>query len=136
MDNQNEPIPIKRNRRGKIVHLDQKKKIIYLYIDLKKKEPDIKYLDLVDKLSEESGIGIGTVRKTLSEYKSSGTVSSPINKKRRLSIIEKVLKHVLLLRNYFQCAHFILMSSEKCKNTSSVIILKLFKIKFDSWMQR
>ncbi|XP_026813621.1 uncharacterized protein LOC113554117 [Rhopalosiphum maidis] len=89
-DNQNEVTPVKKNRCGKVVQLEQKKKIIYLYMDLKQKEPDIKYIDLKDKLSERSGIGIKTIMKTLSEYKSSGTISLPINNKKRLTVIEKV----------------------------------------------
>lgn len=47
---------------------------INLYNELLKIEPDIKYENLSDKLSEKSSIGIGTIKKTLREYKSTGTV--------------------------------------------------------------
>lgn len=55
-----------------------------------KKEPDTKYIDLLDILSTETGIGIGTIKKTIREYKLTGTVSSLINKKRRPNVCEKV----------------------------------------------
>lgn len=41
-------------------------------------------------MSKESGVGLGTVRATVSEYKKSGTVSSPNKKKVRPTILEKV----------------------------------------------
>jgi len=53
-------------------------------------EPEIRYEDLILKLSEGSGIGIGTIKKTLREYKSTGKVSSPQNKKVRSTVCEKV----------------------------------------------
>ncbi|XP_060839131.1 uncharacterized protein LOC132920631 [Rhopalosiphum padi] len=89
-DNQDGVTPVKKNPSGKVVQIEQKKNIICLYTDIKQKEPDIKYIDLIDKLSEGSGIGIKTIMKTLSEYKSSGTISLPINNKKRLTVIEKV----------------------------------------------
>jgi len=70
--------------------VDQKKIIINLYKKLKNKDPYIRYEDLLDILSEGTNIGIGTIKKTLSEYKSTGMVSSPINKKKRPTISEKV----------------------------------------------
>jgi len=50
----------------------------------------MRYEDLIHRLSEGSGIGIGTIKKTLREYKSTGKVSSPQNKKVRRTICEKV----------------------------------------------
>jgi len=55
-----------------------------------KKEPEIRYEDLLFRLSEGSGIGIGTIKKTLREYKSTGKGSSPKNKKLRSTICEKL----------------------------------------------
>ncbi|XP_050058746.1 uncharacterized protein LOC126554247 [Aphis gossypii] len=82
--------PTKRNRQGKIIHTCQKEMIINLYKDLMRKEPEIRYEDLLFRLSEGSGIGIGTIKKTLREYKSTGKVSSPKNKKLRSTICEKL----------------------------------------------
>lgn len=61
-----------------------------MYKDLKRNEPEILYEDLVIRLSEASEIGIGTIKKTLCKYKSSGEVSSPQNKKIRKTICEKL----------------------------------------------
>lgn len=51
--------------------------------------PEIKYKPMVEKLAKATGIGQRTVSKTLAEYKSTGTVTSPNKKKRRLNISEK-----------------------------------------------
>lgn len=64
--------------------------IINLYKDLLKTQPDLKYDDLLDKLSEGSSIGIRTIKKTIREYNSTGAISSPINKKKRPTVLDKV----------------------------------------------
>lgn len=61
-----------------------------MYKDIMRNEPEIRYEDLLFKLSEGSGIGIGTIKKTLREYKNTGKVSSPQNKKVRSTVCEKV----------------------------------------------
>lgn len=50
----------------------------------------MKYDDLLKKLSIGSGIGVGTIKKTIREYKSTGAIFSPVNKKKRLTIVDKV----------------------------------------------
>ena len=55
-----------------------------------KTEPDIKYDNLLNKISTRSGIGIGTIKRTIREYKSTGTLSSPVNKKNRPTVVDKV----------------------------------------------
>ena len=61
-----------------------------MYKDILVTDPNIKYDDLLKKLSSGSGIGTGTIKKTLSEYKCTGAISSPINKKKRPTIVDKV----------------------------------------------
>lgn len=41
-------------------------------------------------MSTRSGIGIGTIKRTIREYKSTGTLSSPVNKKNRPTVVDKV----------------------------------------------
>lgn len=48
------------------------------------------YDNLVARVSVASGIGILTVKKTISGYKRTSKVSSPINKKKRPTVIDKV----------------------------------------------
>ncbi|XP_026819046.1 uncharacterized protein LOC113557684 [Rhopalosiphum maidis] len=69
MDNLIQVTPTKRNRRGKVVHSGQKQIVINIYKDLLKTEPDIKYDNLLNKISTKSGIGIGTIKRTIREYK-------------------------------------------------------------------
>ncbi|XP_060868764.1 uncharacterized protein LOC132943720 [Metopolophium dirhodum] len=88
MDNQ--VTPPKRNRSGKVVHTDQKQIIINLYKDILITEPEIMYDNLMTRVSVACGIGILTVKNTISEYKRTGKVSSPMNKKKRPTIIDKV----------------------------------------------
>ncbi|XP_026819587.1 uncharacterized protein LOC113558321 [Rhopalosiphum maidis] len=90
MDNLIQVTPTKRNRRGKVVHSGQKQIVINIYKDLLKTEPDIKYDNLLNKISTKSGIGIGTIKRTIREYKSTGTLSSPVNKKNRPTVVDKV----------------------------------------------
>ncbi|XP_076656878.1 uncharacterized protein LOC143361399 [Halictus rubicundus] len=81
--------PVKKNPRGKLVRSAQKQMIINLYKTLIAETPKIKYKPLVQKLAKKTGIGRETISKTLAEYKSTGTVTSPNKKKRRLNILEK-----------------------------------------------
>ncbi|CAI6359748.1 unnamed protein product [Macrosiphum euphorbiae] len=87
---ENHKIPAKRNRCGKVVHTSQKQTIIDRYSDILSTDPDIKYENLVTKLSAACGIGILTVKNTISEYKRTGKVSSPLNNKKRRTVIDKV----------------------------------------------
>ncbi|XP_001948346.2 uncharacterized protein LOC100161011 [Acyrthosiphon pisum] len=86
----NDVKPPKRNRSGKVVHTGQKQIIINVYEDILIKDPDIMYNNIVARVSAACGIGILTVKNTISEYKRTGKVSSPMNKKKRPTIINKV----------------------------------------------
>jgi len=48
------------------------------------------YDNLMTRVSAACGIGILTVKNTISEYKRTGKVSSPMNKKKRPTVIDKV----------------------------------------------
>ncbi|KAE9524419.1 hypothetical protein AGLY_015140 [Aphis glycines] len=65
--------------------------IINFYKDTLIADPDIMYDNLLTRVSTASGIGIGTVKKTISEYKRTGQIlSSPMNKKKRPTVVDKV----------------------------------------------
>lgn len=65
--------------------------IINFYKDTLIADPDITYDNLLTRVSTASGIGIGTVKKTISEYKRTGQISSsPMNKKKRPTVVDKV----------------------------------------------
>lgn len=64
--------------------------IINIYKDIIIAEPDITYENLMVKVSKLSKIGLGTVKKTIAQYKRTGNVSSPINKKKRQTVVDKV----------------------------------------------
>lgn len=68
--------------------------IVNVYKDLKSKTPDMPYKQIMSEISQTLGIGLNSVRKIISEYKSTGTVASP-NKKRS----KKCLLDVDLDRN-------------------------------------
>jgi len=72
------------------VHTNQKQIIINVYKDILIKEPDIMYDNLVTRVSVACGFGILTVKNTISEYKRTGKVSSPMNKKKRPTVVDKV----------------------------------------------
>ncbi|EZA49329.1 hypothetical protein X777_12359 [Ooceraea biroi] len=82
--------PVRKNKRGQLVHSNQKLIIINLYKTLNEKNPNILRKDVVAKVVEETGIGSTTIRNTLMEYEAAGTVTSPNKKKRRLSFKEKI----------------------------------------------
>lgn len=72
------------------MHTNQKQVIINVYKNILIKEPDIMYDNLVTRVSVACGFGILTVKNTISEYKRTGKVSSPINKKKRPTVVDKV----------------------------------------------
>lgn len=49
----------------------------------------LKYKEIVQRTSKMSGIGLKTVERTLAEYKTKGTISSPNKRKIRETIIQK-----------------------------------------------
>jgi len=52
--------------------------------------PKLKAVEIIKKISEESGIGQRTVSVTLSEYRNKGSVTSPNKTKVRPNVTEKV----------------------------------------------
>lgn len=54
------------------------------------KSPDIKYEDIVTNLSEASGLGRETISKTIAEYRSTNTVTSPNKKRNKSSLFDKI----------------------------------------------
>lgn len=81
---------VKKNKPGKMTHRDQRILVINLYKKLKINNPTISYKDIVHQLAEDRGIGTHSVRKILSEYKRSHTVTSPNKTKHRPTFKEKV----------------------------------------------
>jgi len=61
-----------------------------VYKDVLLTDPNIKYEDLLIRISTSCGIGIVTIKKTLSEYKRTGKVTSPLNQKKRPTVVDKV----------------------------------------------
>ncbi|XP_071632141.1 uncharacterized protein [Temnothorax longispinosus] len=82
--------PLRKNKRGQMVHKSQKLIIINLQEKLMKDNPAILMKDIIKQLSEHTGIGTRTIKKTLLEYEKTGTVTSPNTKKRRLTFKEKI----------------------------------------------
>lgn len=64
--------------------------IINLYKTKVLQQPTIKYKDLMASLSKETGIGMRTVKSTVSEYKKSGQVKSPCKIKVRPTVNDKI----------------------------------------------
>jgi len=64
--------------------------VINLYKDILMKSPDVKYKDMVANLSEVLGLGRETIRKTITEYRSTNTITSPNKRRIKSSIFDKV----------------------------------------------
>jgi len=64
--------------------------IINLYKHKLQEQPNIKYKDLMQALSTETGIGIRSIKNTISEYKRSGVVKSPNKQKVRPNTHDKI----------------------------------------------
>jgi len=64
--------------------------VINLYKDILTKSPNIKYEDIVTNLSEASGVGRETISKTIAEYRSTNTVTSPNKKRNKSSVFNKI----------------------------------------------
>lgn len=68
----------------------QREIIVYLFKDKKDKNPDIRYADMIQEISDFTGIGRKTVVSTISQYKKNGTISSPNRKRTRTSLFDKI----------------------------------------------
>lgn len=64
--------------------------IINLYKAKKLQQPDIKYKELMASISSDSGIGLRTVKSTISEYKNTGECKSPNKTKIRPTVNDKI----------------------------------------------
>ncbi|KAL4112125.1 hypothetical protein QTP88_015973 [Uroleucon formosanum] len=68
----------------------QKTMVVNLYKDLKSKDPDMPYKQMMSKISETLGIGLNSVRKIISEYKSTETVASPTKTRNKKCLFDKI----------------------------------------------
>ncbi|XP_060855056.1 uncharacterized protein LOC132932705 [Metopolophium dirhodum] len=82
--------PKRRNAPGKLVLRPQKIMIVNLYKDFKSKNPNMPYRQMMSEMSTTLGIGLNSVRNTVSEYKLTGTVSSPNKKRNKKCLFEKI----------------------------------------------
>ncbi|KAL4104685.1 hypothetical protein QTP88_019968 [Uroleucon formosanum] len=82
--------PQRRNVPGKVILSRQKMMIVNLYKDLKIKHPDMQYRVMMAEMSKTLGIGLNSVRTTISEYKSTGTVKSPNKKRSKKCLFDKI----------------------------------------------
>lgn len=64
----------------------QKMEIVNIYNSLKTDYPHITYRNVIKQVAEKSGVGVVSVQRIISEYKSTRTVKSPIMRKMRKSI--------------------------------------------------
>ncbi|XP_060839202.1 uncharacterized protein LOC132920662 [Rhopalosiphum padi] len=80
---------IHKNPPGKAVGIRKKEMLINIYKNKIKYEPNLKFSKLTKELSQETGIGIQTVRKTVRKYWDGQAITA---KKRpiRLTLIEKI----------------------------------------------
>jgi len=62
--------------------------IINLYKSIIQELPEVKYKELINIISQTTGVGLNTICSTLSEYKKTKTVTSPNKKKIRQKINE------------------------------------------------
>jgi len=60
-----------------------------MYKDFKSKHPEMKYKPMILEINQTTGIGRQTICSTISEYRRTGTVSSPNKKKKRSSVLSQ-----------------------------------------------
>lgn len=61
-----------------------------MFKDITLKSSDMKYDDMITKISQTTGIGSQTISRTISEYKRKKTVSSPNKKRAKKSLFDKI----------------------------------------------
>jgi len=64
--------------------------VINLYKQLKLEKNEIKYIDLMQRISNALGIGLNKVRTIVSEYKQTKTVTSPNRKRNRPGVLDNI----------------------------------------------
>lgn len=64
--------------------------IINLYNDYKKQESCLKHIDILKKLSKDSGIGIKPLSNILTEYKRTGSIESVLKMRKKSNLFDKI----------------------------------------------
>lgn len=64
--------------------------IINLYKDLIERVPEIKYYEIIESLSKSCGIGKMTIKNTLSQYRRTGSVTSPKKSRAKKQLFDKL----------------------------------------------
>ncbi|XP_060880057.1 uncharacterized protein LOC132951981 [Metopolophium dirhodum] len=81
--------PKRKNPSGKLVSSGQREIIVNMYKDIKSKHPEMKYKPMILRINQTTGIGRQTICSTISEYRRTGTVSSPNKKRNRSSLLSQ-----------------------------------------------
>ncbi|XP_060846134.1 uncharacterized protein LOC132925787 [Rhopalosiphum padi] len=68
----------------------QKIIIVNIYKDIISNTPSIKYLDIIKRIRELTGLGRDNVKNTISQYKTTKTVSSPNRRRAKASLFDKI----------------------------------------------
>ncbi|XP_060881664.1 uncharacterized protein LOC132953146 [Metopolophium dirhodum] len=68
----------------------QRVMIVNIYKDIISDTPDKKYVDVINRIRELTGLEKNTIQKTISEYKTTKTVSSPNRKRLKTSLFQKI----------------------------------------------
>jgi len=64
--------------------------IVNIYKDIISNTPEKKYVDIINRIRELTGLGRDTIRNTISQYKMTKTVSSPNRTRVKASLFEKI----------------------------------------------
>jgi len=64
--------------------------IVNIYKDIISNTPEKKYVDIINRIRELTGLGRDTIRNTISQYKMTKTVSSPNRTRVNASLFEKI----------------------------------------------
>ncbi|CAI6367771.1 unnamed protein product [Macrosiphum euphorbiae] len=81
--------PKRKNPSGKLVSSGQREIIVNMYKDIRSKHPEMKYKPMILEINQTTGIGRQTICSTISEYRRTGTISSPIKKRNRSSLLSQ-----------------------------------------------
>ncbi|XP_016656461.1 uncharacterized protein LOC107882156 isoform X2 [Acyrthosiphon pisum] len=89
MDEEGRLSPKRKNPSGKLVSSGQREIIVNMYKDIKSKHPEMKYRPMILEINQTTGIGRQTICSTISEYRRTGSVSSPNKKRNRSSLLSQ-----------------------------------------------
>ncbi|CAI6370564.1 unnamed protein product [Macrosiphum euphorbiae] len=91
LDNVEENIsPKRRNIPGKLIQSRQKTMIINMYKDMKLKSPSKPYKKMMVEISNITGIGRNSIVSIISEYKKTGTVTSPNKTRNKKCLFDRI----------------------------------------------